>query len=60
MTLSDTDGRGGTDDDVGVRVEQLVGLGARDVRGAVTGVGLDLDDVLAEDATGGVDVVDGV
>ncbi len=52
-------GRGGTDDHVGVRVEELVGLGARDVGGAVTGVRLGLHDVLAHHAAGGVDVVDG-
>ena len=40
-------------------LKQLVDLGTRDVGRAVTGVGLDVDDVLAEDAASGVDVLDG-
>ncbi len=50
---------GGTDDGVRVGVEQLVGLGASDVGRAVTGVRLDLYDVLVQHAAGRVDVVDG-
>ena len=38
--------------------EQLVDLGTSDVRRAVARVALDLDDVLAEHAAGGVDVFD--
>jgi hypothetical protein len=52
-----TGGRG-ADDGVGVLVEQLVDLGTRDVRGAVARVGLDVHDVLSEDATRGVHVLD--
>ena len=59
MTLSETLRGGGTDDDVGVGVEQLVDRRARDVGRAVTGVGLDLHDLLAEHAAGVVDVLDG-
>ena len=51
-------GRGGTDDGVDVVAHQLVDLATRDVGGAVTGVGLDVHDILAEDSAGGVDVLD--
>ena len=59
MTLSETPEDAAPTMTSALCVEQLVDLGARDVGRAVTGVGLDLDDVLAEHAAGGVDVLDG-
>jgi len=52
-------GRRGPDDNVGVLREKLVHRRTGDVRCAVTGVGVDLDDLLAIHATGRVDLVDG-